>query len=607
VHELPGEPAAGVLIVTGLGGNALQRGAVTAVGVDPPVLEAAADALAALAREHQLLVTHGNGPQVGMLALQAAAAGGGAPLDVLDAESEGLVGYRLEQALGNRLPGTEVATLLTQVVVDPDDPAFGRPTKPIGPRYTEADARRIAAEHGWAVAADGDAWRRVVPSPAPEAVVELGTVEILLDGGVLVVCAGGGGIPVVMDDTGALHGVEAVVDKDATTALLAAELGADHLLLLTDVEGVAVGFGTADERWVRRADPEALSVLDLPPGSMGAKVAAACRFVAETGRRASIGSLAAARDVLAGTAGTTVTLATDGLELAPTGHPVRTSPPPTPRSPPEDPVPDHPTTSDTIVVPLDGSALADRAVPVATRLARAVGGSVLLVAVAADDRARALASHLDELASEITDVPVDTRVTTGDDAADTIVELAATRDATVCMTSHGRTGLRWAVLGSVAEQVVARADRPVLLVGPHTHADASAGSGPIVVGHDGAPLDDAFVDAACAWAARLGTTLLLTTVIHPLDVDDAERPEQLFADAEARIRARGGTVDHLVVQRHFPAGVLADIAIDRAAPLVMMGSHGRRGLERLVLGSTTMCVLDLVPCPVLAAPPATRG
>jgi carbamate kinase len=306
-----------VLVVTGLGGNALQRGAITPEGVDRPVLEAAADALADLAREHQLLVTHGNGPQVGMLALQATSMGG-APLDVLDAESEGLVGYRLEQALGNRLPGTDVATLLTQVVVEGDDPAFGHPTKPIGPRYPEAEARRLADERGWVVAQDRDGWRRVVPSPVPQTIVELGTIEILLDGGVLVVCAGGGGIPVVMDGRGAVQGVEAVVDKDATTALLAAELGADHLLLLTDVEGVAVDFGTPDARLVRRAGPDAIATLPLPPGSMGAKVAAACRFVEETGRRASIGPLHRARDVLAGTAGTTVTLAAGPLEFAPT-------------------------------------------------------------------------------------------------------------------------------------------------------------------------------------------------------------------------------------------------------------------------------------------------
>jgi nucleotide-binding universal stress UspA family protein len=266
-------------------------------------------------------------------------------------------------------------------------------------------------------------------------------------------------------------------------------------------------------------------------------------------------------------------------------------------------VSDHPDPTGTIVVPLDGSALADRAVPVATALARPSGGRIVLLAVACDDRTAAMRSHLDEVAAGLTEVPVSTVVAGGREVSDAIVDVAAAHHASICMTTHGRGGLRWAMLGSVAEQVVAASARPVLLVGPHCAPDWTPGPGPVVVAHDGAPIGDTLLGTACAWARHLDTSLLLATVIHPLDAEDAARPDALFADPEARIRAHGCAVDHLVVQRHFPAGVLADLAVERKAPLVVMGSHGRHGLERLVLGSTTTTVLDLVPCPVLAAPP----
>jgi nucleotide-binding universal stress UspA family protein len=230
----------------------------------------------------------------------------------------------------------------------------------------------------------------------------------------------------------------------------------------------------------------------------------------------------------------------------------------------------------------------------------------VLLAVACDGQPEAMRTHLDEVAAGVTEVPISTVVAGGRDVADAIVDVAAAHHASICMTSHGRGGLRWAVLGSVAERVVAGSARPVLLVGPHCAPDWSPGPGPVVVAHDGSPIGDTLLGAACAWARRLDTSLLLVTVIHPLDAEDAERPEALFADPEARIRAHGCTVDHLVVQRHFPAGVLADLAVERRAPLVVMGSHGRSGFERLVLGSTTTTVLDLVPCPVLATPPV-RG
>jgi carbamate kinase len=244
---------------------------------------------------------------VGLLALQAAAYRDVAPypLDVLGAESEGMIGYLLEQGLRNRLPGRDVATLLTQVVVDLADPAFAAPTKPIGPVYAEAEARSLAAAAGWAIAPDGAGWRRVVASPEPRAIVELPTIRLLLEAGVIVVCAGGGGIPVVCEGSG-LHGVEAVIDKDLASALLARELGADRLLLLTDVAAVELGHGSLAARPLREATPKELRCLAFAPGSMGPKVEAACRFVEATGGEAAIGALAQAAEILAGSAGTRV-------------------------------------------------------------------------------------------------------------------------------------------------------------------------------------------------------------------------------------------------------------------------------------------------------------
>lgn len=298
-----------VKIVAALGGNALvRRGEPAEVVVQRRNVEAAACAIAALAREHELVVTHGNGPQVGLLALQAEAYRDvrAYPLDVLGAESEGMVGYLLEQALANELPGRDVATLLTQVIVDPADPAFARPSKPVGPLYGAAEARRIAAERGHAVARDGDGFRRVVPSPDPVGIVELRAIRVLADAGMLVICVGGGGIPVRVDRTGALRGVEAVIDKDLSAALLARLLGAELLLLLTDVPGVVRGFGTPAATTVAHATPAELRALELPAGSMGPKVEAACRFVERTGARAAIGSLEDAPAIVRGEAGTAI-------------------------------------------------------------------------------------------------------------------------------------------------------------------------------------------------------------------------------------------------------------------------------------------------------------
>jgi carbamate kinase len=298
-----------MLVVAALGGNALLlRGQPADAGTQRANVATAVRALAELARDHDVVVTHGNGPQVGLLALQGEAyhAVEPYPLDVLGAESEGMIGYLLDQELVNGLGGREVATLLTQVIVDAGDPAFARPEKFIGPVYERPHAERLAAERGWTVAPDGDFWRRVVPSPEPRSIVELHTIRLLVNAGVLVVCAGGGGIPVVVDRDGLLRGVEAVVDKDRAAALLAAGLGADALLMLTDVSAVQLGYGTAGARALHDVDVAELRANSFAAGSMGPKVEAACRFAEETGGLAGIGSLADAAAILRGERGTRV-------------------------------------------------------------------------------------------------------------------------------------------------------------------------------------------------------------------------------------------------------------------------------------------------------------
>jgi carbamate kinase len=296
-------------VVAALGGNALlRRGEPAEARLQQQHVAEAARSLAELARGHELIVTHGNGPQIGLLALQSAAYAEIAPypFDVLGAESEGMIGYLLEQALRNELPEREVAALLTQVVVDPGDPAFLGPAKPIGPMYDGVTARRLAAKRRWKVQRDGAGWRRVVPSPEPQAIVELETIRTLVELNVIVICTGGGGIPVVADGAGSLRGVEAVIDKDRSAALLARELRADALLLLTDVDGIQLGYGTPDARPLRHASPAELAELDLPAGSMGPKAEAARRFVDGGGRLAAICSLERAGAALEGDAGTIV-------------------------------------------------------------------------------------------------------------------------------------------------------------------------------------------------------------------------------------------------------------------------------------------------------------
>lgn len=265
--------------------------------------------LAPLACKHELVITHGNGPQVGLLALESAqdpALSHPYPFDVLGAQTQGMIGYFLLQALENALPGRQVAGLICQTLVRLDDPAFANPTKFVGPVYNESDGRRLASERGWQVRQDGAAWRRVVASPQPCAVVELATVESLLADHAVVVCAGGGGVPVCRDANGQLHGVEAVVDKDLTTALLAKDIGADAFLILTDVRAVELGFGTPNAQAIGHTTVAELRAPKFPAGSMGPKVDAACRFVEATGKPAMIGRLDDAEELLAGTAGTLV-------------------------------------------------------------------------------------------------------------------------------------------------------------------------------------------------------------------------------------------------------------------------------------------------------------
>jgi carbamate kinase len=255
-------------------------------------------------------VTHGNGPQVGMLALQSAADPAlriPYPFDVLGAQTQGMIGYWLLQALQNALPGRQVAAILNQTLVSAADPAFATPTKFVGPVYNKDTADRLAADHGWAVAQDGPHWRRVVPSPVPQRIVETRLIRRLLEAGTVVVCAGGGGIPVIRDSSGQLTGAEAVVDKDLATAVLAESLDADALLLLTDVSALQRGFGGPNPEPILRATPAELRRERYASGSMGPKVEAVCRFVELTGDLAAIGALSEAAMILAGKAGTVVT------------------------------------------------------------------------------------------------------------------------------------------------------------------------------------------------------------------------------------------------------------------------------------------------------------
>jgi carbamate kinase len=298
-------------LVVALGGNALlRRGEVPAAEIQQHHVDDAVAALAVVARANDLVVTHGNGPQVGLLAVESAADASlpkPYPFDVLGAQTQGMIGYWLLQALENALPGRQVASLINQTLVDGSDPAFNAPTKFVGQILGEQEAADAVSKLGWSVRPDGASRRRVVPSPEPMEVLELATIALLLESGAVVVCAGGGGIPVLRDATGCLRGTEAVIDKDLSAALIARKLGADALLLLTDVSAVEVEFGTPAARTIGHTTVAELRALDFAAGSMGPKVEAACRFVESTGNPAMIGSLEDASELLAGEAGTFVT------------------------------------------------------------------------------------------------------------------------------------------------------------------------------------------------------------------------------------------------------------------------------------------------------------
>ncbi|MEU4572597.1 carbamate kinase [Nonomuraea sp. ATR24] len=303
-----------MLLVVALGGNALlERGEHPDDEVQRRHVRAAARALAPLAAEHTLVLCHGNGPQIGMLAAESEndpALAHPFPLDTLGAQTQGMIGYWLARELGNAGMVRPVVTIVTQTEVDADDPAFRAPAKFVGQGYPEPVARRFAREHGWTVARDGPAWRRVVASPSPRRIVELPTIRRLVATGTTVICGGGGGVPILAVGGGRFEGAQAVVDKDRTAALLAIELNADRLVILTDVDAVRRDFGTPRERPLSTIDVGELRTMPFPDGSMGPKVDACIRFVTATGRAAAIGALREASAVLAGTAGTTITTST---------------------------------------------------------------------------------------------------------------------------------------------------------------------------------------------------------------------------------------------------------------------------------------------------------
>jgi carbamate kinase len=299
-------------IVVALGGNALlKRGEPQTTEVQRRNVQVAAQALAPIAKKHQLVITHGNGPQVGLLALQDAAyePDENAPLDVLGAQTEGAIGYMIEQELGNLLPfKVPFATMLTMVEVDGDDPAFKDPTKFVGPVYEKAEAERLAREKGFSIKADGNKWRRVVPSPKPKRIFEIRPIKWLLDKGTIMICAGGGGIPTMYEKgkKRQLIGVEAVIDKDLCSELLARELEADLFVMLTDADAVYLDWGKPTQRALRHTSKKDLAGTKFAAGSMGPKVDAACHFAESTGKLAAIGALADLGKIIAGKAGTTV-------------------------------------------------------------------------------------------------------------------------------------------------------------------------------------------------------------------------------------------------------------------------------------------------------------
>ena len=305
-------------VVVALGGNALlRRGQELNAENQRQNIRLAAVELAAVHEKHELIIAHGNGPQVGLLALMDAAYSPAHPfpLDILGAETSGMIGYMIEQELGNIIPDEDhIVTVLTQVVVDPNDPAFEKPTKPVGPIYQRREAERLKKEKGWAIAPDGAYYRRVVPSPEPQQIIEIDVIRLLVRENIVTICAGGGGIPTAFRD-GRLYGVEAVIDKDLAASLLARSLKAGQFVMLTDVDYVYLDFGTPEQRAIRAAHPDALEQLPFDAGSMGPKIRGACRFVRETGCRSAIGNLGELNDIVAGRAGTQISMDAKGIEF----------------------------------------------------------------------------------------------------------------------------------------------------------------------------------------------------------------------------------------------------------------------------------------------------
>jgi len=305
-------------VVVALGGNALlRRGQELSAENQRENIRIAAEQLATIHKNHELIIAHGNGPQVGLAALMDAAYTdvGPYPLDVLGAKTVGMIGYIIEQELGNVIPFEDhIVTVLTQILVDPADPAFKKPTKPVGPVYNKEEAEKLRQEEGWTMSPDGEYFRKVVPSPLPQRIIEISAIRTLVDNGYVVICAGGGGIPVAYDENRKLFGVEAVIDKDLASGLLAKGLDADMFVMLTDVANVFVDFGTENQRSIKAAHPDALEALDFAAGSMGPKVLGACQFVRETGHRSAIGRLSELTAIMTGEAGTLISNEVDGIE-----------------------------------------------------------------------------------------------------------------------------------------------------------------------------------------------------------------------------------------------------------------------------------------------------
>ena len=304
-------------VVVALGGNALlRRGQALNAENQRANIRIAAQHLATVHEDHELVIAHGNGPQVGLLALMDAAysAVDPYPLDVLGAETVGMIGYIIEQELGNLIAFEDhIITTLTQVLVDPNDPAFQHPTKHVGPIYDEAEALRLQKEKNWTMAPDGPYFRRVVPSPIPQRIIEKNVIRMLVNSGITVICAGGGGIPVAYDEHNKLFGVEAVIDKDLASGLLASDLGADMFVMLSDVSNVYTDFGTDKQKAIKAAHPDMLERMSFASGSMGPKVHGACKFVRETGNNSAIGRLSELKKIMDSEAGTLISNDVDGI------------------------------------------------------------------------------------------------------------------------------------------------------------------------------------------------------------------------------------------------------------------------------------------------------